>query len=95
MRIFPGKDAETMTVQDFYQLIDRLAPFDGQEEYDNSGFLVGSGSKEVSSVLLALDVTDSVIDDAVRQGAQLIITHRISDIRFKGSLFGSSGSGCH
>ncbi len=64
-----------MTVQDFYQLIDRLAPFDGQEEYDNSGFLVGSGSKEVSSVLLALDVTDSVINDAVRQGAQLIITH--------------------
>lgn len=64
-----------MTVQDFYRLIDTLAPFEGQEEYDNSGFLVGSGSKEVTSVLLALDVTPRVIDEAVRAGAQLIITH--------------------
>ena len=64
-----------MTVQDLYDLIDRIAPFDTQEEYDNSGFLVGSAAQEVDTILFALDVTEPVIDRAVSLGAQLIITH--------------------
>lgn len=64
-----------MTVQDFYDLIDRIAPFETQMESDNSGLLVGSGTQETDTVLLALDVTDPVISEAVSLGAQLIITH--------------------
>ena len=64
-----------MTVHDFYLLMDQIAPFDTQAEFDNSGLLVGSPSAEVSAVLLALDVTEAVIDEAVALGAQLIITH--------------------
>ena len=64
-----------MTVYDFYLLMDQIAPFDTQAEFDNSGLLVGSPSAEVSAVLLALDVTEAVIDEAVALGAQLIITH--------------------
>ena len=64
-----------MTVQDLYSLIDRIAPFETQMESDNSGFLVGSASREVDTVLLALDLTQPVIDEAVSLGAQLIITH--------------------
>ncbi len=64
-----------MTVGDFYDLINQIAPFDTQMEFDNSGLLVGSASQEVNTVLFALDVTQSVIDEAVSLGAQLIITH--------------------
>lgn len=64
-----------MTVKEIYGLIDRLAPFETQMEGDNSGFLVGSASQEVSAVLFALDVTGPVIDEAVSLGAQLIVTH--------------------
>lgn len=64
-----------MTVQDLYRIIDRLAPFAAQMEGDNSGFLVGSPSDEVHTVLFALDATEPVIDEAVSLGAQLIVTH--------------------
>ncbi len=64
-----------MTVQHLYDLIDRFAPFATQADGDNSGFLVGSASQEVTGVLFALDVTEPVIDEAVSLGAQLIVTH--------------------
>ena len=64
-----------MTVQDLYSLIDRIAPFETQMDSDNAGFLVGSSSREIDTVLLALDLTQPVIDEAVSLGAQLIITH--------------------
>ena len=64
-----------MTVKDLYEIIDRIAPFSTQMEGDNSGFLVGSVSQEVTAVLFALDVTEPVIDEAVSLGAQLIVTH--------------------
>ncbi len=64
-----------MTVQDLYNIIDRIAPFETQMESDNAGFLVGSFSREIDTVLLALDLTQPVIDEAVALGAGLIITH--------------------
>ncbi len=64
-----------MTVKDLYDMIDRMAPFESQAEFDNSGFLVGSSAQEVDTVLFALDVTEPVIDLAVSLGAQLIVTH--------------------
>ena len=64
-----------MTVQQLYEIIDRLAPFATQAEGDNSGFLVGSAAQDVDTVLLALDLTEPVIDEAVACGAQLIVTH--------------------
>ena len=64
-----------MTVQDVYDLIDHAAPFETQMESDNSGFLVGSASQIVNTILFALDVTSAVIDEAVSLGAQLIVTH--------------------
>ncbi len=62
-------------VIDFYKFIDTIAPFDTQESWDNSGFLVGDGEKEVKKVLLALDATEDVINEASEKGADLIITH--------------------
>ena len=64
-----------MTVQNIYDLIHTVAPFDTQMDGDNSGLLVGSSSQEITSILFALDVTESVIDEAVAVGAELIVTH--------------------
>ena len=64
-----------MTVSDLYRVIDSIAPFDTQAEFDNSGFLIGDPAQEVTTILLALDVTPAVIDEAAECGAQLIITH--------------------
>ena len=64
-----------MTVKDVYDLIDHAAPFETQMESDNSGFLVGSASQIVNTILFALDVTSAVIDEAVSLGAQMIVTH--------------------
>ena len=62
-------------VIDFYNFIDSIAPFETQESWDNSGFLVGSGEKEVKKVLVALDATEDVLNEAAEKGAELIITH--------------------
>ena len=64
-----------MNVRTVYDLLHAFAPFDTQQEWDNSGILVGSPAQEVTSILFALDVTQPVIDEAVALGAQLIVTH--------------------
>ncbi len=63
------------TVNDIYAAIDKLAPFDTQMSFDRAGFLVGSGKASVKKALIALDITNSVIDEAVENGCQLIISH--------------------
>lgn len=64
-----------LTVQQVYEFIDARAPFETQVAYDNSGLLVGDPNRTVTGIHLALDVTDAVIDEAVAQGANLIVTH--------------------
>ena len=60
---------------DFYKFIDSIAPFETQESWDNSGFLVGDGNKEIKKVMVALDVAEPVLNEAFGKGAQLIISH--------------------
>lgn len=62
-------------VKDFYQKLDEIAPFQTAESWDNVGLQVGELSKEVTGVLLSLDITDSVVDLAIKRGANLIICH--------------------
>ncbi|MBR5321590.1 MAG: Nif3-like dinuclear metal center hexameric protein [Clostridia bacterium] len=63
------------TVKDIYNFIDSIAPFNTQEEWDNSGLLVGNENAEVTKILFALDATSDVVDQAIKFGANLIITH--------------------
>ena len=62
-------------MRDIYRFLDEIAPFDTQEGFDNAGFLVGRGEREVKKVLVALDVTLEVAEEAVRLGAELIVAH--------------------
>lgn len=63
------------TVKDIFDNLCELAPLELQLEYDNSGFLIGRSDSEPGSVLLSLDVTNEVVDEAVSVGAGLIVSH--------------------
>ena len=64
-----------MKVRDIAQAIEEFAPLSLQAEYDNSGLVVGRMDDEVHSALLAVDVTEEVIDEAIEYGCDIIITH--------------------
>ena len=62
-----------------YQVVDALehyAPLPLQEGYDNAGLQVGlTEAVEVSGALLCLEVTEAVVDEAIRKGCNLIVSH--------------------
>lgn len=64
-----------MTVQDIISELEALAPLAYQESYDNAGLLVGNRTDTVEKVLITLDVTEAVIQEAIECGANLIISH--------------------
>lgn len=65
-----------MKVQEIIQKIEEIAPKDlACLPEDNNGLLIGSYSADVSKVLLALDLTSDVLDEAINLNCQLIITH--------------------
>ncbi|MBP3964206.1 Nif3-like dinuclear metal center hexameric protein [Paenibacillus lignilyticus] len=61
--------------QTVIQLIEQLAPKHIAMENDKIGLQLGTLQKVVSKVLVALDVTDEVVDEAIALGAELIIAH--------------------
>lgn len=63
------------TVKEILEFYDSIAPFYMKFDFDNIGHLVGFRDAEVDKVLVALDITDAVIDEAVAMGAQLIVSH--------------------
>lgn len=63
------------TVKEIYKYIDSRAPFNSQSGFDNSGFLVGRGDKEVNRILVALDITEAVALEAVSLQADLVVSH--------------------
>lgn len=64
-----------MLVKDFVLYLERLAPKQLAENWDNVGLLVGEENAFVTGVLFTLDVTDKVLDEAIECGANLIISH--------------------
>jgi len=81
------------TVNDVYCEINRKAPFSLQEGFDNAGFLVGHGNMEVHQIVVSLDITRRVIEEAVGLGAELIVSHHPVIFNAQKSITGESGSG--
>jgi dinuclear metal center YbgI/SA1388 family protein len=52
-----------------------FAPITYQEPYDNTGLQIGSPSDDVTGVILTLDVTEQVVDEAIHLKSNLIISH--------------------
>ena len=65
----------TNTVLEVYEYLDSIAPFDLQESYDNAGLLVGDVEAVVTGVLMCLDSTEKIIDEAIQKGCNLVIAH--------------------
>ena len=64
-----------MKVKDIISVIEEFAPLSLQESWDNSGLCIGSPEDSVSSVLLGLDCTPELVDEAISCGADMIVTH--------------------
>lgn len=64
-----------MTVQDIASVIEEFAPLPLQEDYDNAGLQVGFRDRHVSAVMLCLDVTDEVLEEAIRRKCDMIVSH--------------------
>jgi dinuclear metal center YbgI/SA1388 family protein len=64
-----------MQVREITDHIESFAPLSYQESYDNAGLQTGNPDQEVSAVLICMDVTDAVIEEAIRLEANLIISH--------------------
>jgi dinuclear metal center YbgI/SA1388 family protein len=71
-----------MKLSNLIQHLESIAPLSYQEDYDNSGLLVGTADQEVRQALVALDCTEAIVDEAIATGCDLIITHH--PIVFKG-----------
>lgn len=66
---------KSVTVADIYEFLESFAPFENQEQWDNSGLLVGRFDKKVEKVALVLDVCKSTVQGAIKLSADLIISH--------------------
>lgn len=64
-----------MKIKDVIATLEEFAPLPLQESYDNAGLQVGVTGAEVSGVLLCLDVTEAVLEEAVRRGCNMVVSH--------------------
>ena len=84
-----------MTLSNLLASFERLWPKDSAEDWDRPGLMVGNPSQEIKKVLLAVDVTSEVIDQAIQTGCQLLLTHHpmllrgvheLGELTLKGNL---------
>lgn len=69
------KAQKNLRCQDIIDIIEKLAPKKLAEEWDNPGLLVGSPQQEVTGILVCLDVSVPVVEEAIRLGANMIVSH--------------------
>ena len=62
-------------VKDIASAIERVAPLQLQEDYDNAGYQVGNPEAEVSRILTCIDITEKTVEKAIASGCQLIVAH--------------------
>lgn len=62
-------------IKDIIRIMEEFAPKTLKEDFDNVGLMVGDKNKEVKKILLALDCTLDVIQEAKEKNVELIITH--------------------
>ncbi|HEY0110828.1 MAG TPA: Nif3-like dinuclear metal center hexameric protein, partial [Fibrella sp.] len=72
----------TPLIRDLTHYLDAWAPPAYQESYDNAGLIVGDPNVPVRGVLVSLDATEAIVDEAIAQGCNVIVAHH--PIVFKG-----------
>ncbi len=71
-----------MQVANIISALEDFAPLSLQEDFDNSGLQVGNKSAECNGVLLCVDVTPAIIEEAIEKGCNLVVSHH--PLLFKG-----------
>lgn len=64
-----------MRLGEIAAIIEEKSPLSLQEDWDNSGFQIRLGNPEIGSILVAMEITDSVIDEAAAARVKLVVTH--------------------
>lgn len=64
-----------MKIRQVLSALEQFAPLPLQESWDNAGLQLGLTETDVSGVLLCLDVNEQVVDEALRKGCNLIVSH--------------------
>lgn len=62
-------------IKDIANALEMFAPLPLQDDFDNAGLQIGLTDAEVTGVLLCLDVTEAVVDEAIASGCNLIVSH--------------------
>lgn len=62
-------------VKNISDLLENIAPLSYQEPYDNAGLLTGNADQVVTGVLVSLDATEAVIDEAIQKGCNMVVAH--------------------
>lgn len=84
-----------MTLSNLLASFEKLWPKESAEDWDRPGLMVGNPLQETNKVLLAVDVTAEVIDQAIQSGCQLLLTHHpmllrgvheLGELTLKGNL---------
>ncbi len=73
---------ETLKINDVTSHLEQLAPLAYQESYDNAGLITGQPNWLVTGILVTLDCTEVVVDEAIEKKCNLIVAHH--PIVFKG-----------
>ena len=71
-----------MKIKEIVSALDRFAPLPLQDGFDNAGLQIGLTEAEATGALLCLDVTETVLDEAIALGCNLVISHH--PLIFKG-----------
>ena len=64
-----------MTIQDITSLLESIAPLSFQEDYDNAGLITGDKKSKCTGVLVCLDTTEDIIDEAIANKCNMVVAH--------------------
>ena len=92
--VYLQKISIMISVKDICSCIEEFAPLAWQESWDNCGLLVGDSNQPVDKVLLTVDVTETVVAEAVDVQAQMIVTHHPLILSGVKQLTGSNDVQC-
>ena len=71
-----------MTIKNVSDYLEKIAPLDQAEDFDNVGLLIGNENTEVKGVLVTLDTLEHTVDEAIKKNCNLIVSFH--PIIFKG-----------
>ena len=64
-----------MQIKDVTHYLETIAPLAYQEKYDNAGLIIGNSEAKVSRILVCLDITEKILQEAIDARCELIVAH--------------------